>query len=91
VNPLSLPQIFKTAKKTDRVDADMTALKNNLYALFRQWLVQVDKGFVIERLDRALEHPRLPPEARTPKVAPSWYIQYPKVAFDIPKNAYIDP
>jgi transposase len=107
VNPLSLSQIFKTAKKTDRVDAkkladclkrhleskdpedgfpevtvadedtqrlrmlisqyqrvnaDMTALKNNLYALFRQWLVQVDKGFVIERLDRALEHPRLPPE-----------------------------
>jgi transposase len=45
-----------------RVNADMTALKNNLYSLFRQWLVQVDKGFVIERLDSYLEHPRLPPE-----------------------------
>ena len=107
VNPLRLPQIFMTAKKTDsidakkladclkqhldsndpndgfpevtvadedtqrlrmlisqyqRVNADMTALKNNLYALFRQWLVQVDKGFVIERLDSYLKHPRLPPE-----------------------------
>lgn len=107
VNPLSLPQIFMTAKKTDKVDAkkladclkrhleskdpddgfpevtvadedtqrlrmlisqyqrvnaDMTALKNNLYSLFRQWLVQVDKGFVIERMDSYLEHPRLPPE-----------------------------
>lgn len=107
VNPLSLPQIFMTAKKTDRIDAkkladclkqhlenndpndgfpevtvadkdtqrlrmlisqyqrvnaDMTALKNNLYALFRQWLVQVDKGCIVERLDSSLEHPRLPPE-----------------------------
>ncbi len=107
VNPLSMPQIFMTAKKTDvidakkladclkqhlenkdpndgfpevtvadedtqrlrmlisqyqRVNAEMTALKNNLYALFRQWLVQVDKGCIIERLDNYLEHPRLPPE-----------------------------
>jgi transposase len=107
VNPLNLPQIFMTAKKTDKVDAkkladclkrhlenkdpddgfpevcvadkdtqrlrmlisqyqrvnaDLTALKNNLYSLFRQWLVQVDKGFIIERLDSYLEHPRLPPE-----------------------------
>ncbi len=107
VNPLSMPQIFMTAKKTDvidakkladclkqhlenkdpndgfpevtvadedtqrlrmlisqyqRVNAEMTALKNNLYSLFRQWLVQVDKGFIIDRLDNYLEHPRLPPE-----------------------------
>jgi len=46
-----------------RVTAQMTALKNNLHALFRQWLVQTDKGLIIEKLEDYLKHPRLPPEA----------------------------
>lgn len=107
VNPLSMPQIYLSAKKTDHVDAkkladclkqhlegndpqdgfpevyvadvdtqrlrmlisqyqrigsEITAIKNNLYATFRQWLVQVDKGLVLEHLDTYLTHPRLPPE-----------------------------
>jgi transposase len=107
VNPLAMPQIFLSAKKTDHVDAkkladclkwhlegndphdgfpevyvadadtqrlrmlisqyqrlnsEITALKNNLYATFRQWLVHVDKGLVMEELDSYLKHPRLPPE-----------------------------
>ncbi len=46
-----------------RVTAEMTALKNNLHALFRQWLVHTDKGMIIEKLEDYLKHPRLPPEA----------------------------
>jgi transposase len=109
VNPLQMPQIFLTAKKTDKVDAkkladalkrhvesgdagdllpevyiadpeaqrlrmlvaqyqrvtaDMTALRNNLYALFRQWLVPVEKGLVIDNLEASLAHPRVPPELK---------------------------
>lgn len=42
--------------------SQITALKNNLYAIFRQWLVHVDKGTIMEELDSYLVHPRLPPE-----------------------------
>jgi transposase len=45
-----------------RVTADMTALRNNLYSIFRQWLVRTEKGTIIENLDDYLKHPRLPPE-----------------------------
>jgi len=107
VNPLSMPQIYLSARKTDHVDAkkladclkqhlegndpddgfpevyvvdkdtqrlrmlisqyqrtnsEIVALKNNLFAIFRQWLVHVDKGLVIEEIDSYLKHPRLPPE-----------------------------
>lgn len=46
-----------------RVTAEMTALKNNLHALFRQWLAPTEKGMIIEKLEDYLTHPRLPPEA----------------------------
>ncbi|OHE76649.1 MAG: hypothetical protein A2413_03225 [Treponema sp. RIFOXYC1_FULL_61_9] len=45
-----------------RITADMTALKNNLYALFRQWLIPLEKGQVIDDLETCLAHPRVPPE-----------------------------
>jgi transposase len=45
-----------------RVNTEMTALRNNLHALFRQWLVHTEKGTIIENLDAYLKHPRLPPE-----------------------------
>jgi transposase len=109
VNPLSMPQIYRTGKKTDHIDAkkladclkahmegndpqdgfpevyvpdidsqrlrmlvtqyqhtnmEITAIRNNLYSVFRQWMVHVDKGLVIDKLEAYLSHPRLPPEVR---------------------------
>jgi transposase len=41
-----------------RATADMTAIVNNMYAIFRQYLIPVDKGKLIDQLDACLAHPR---------------------------------
>ena len=41
-----------------RATADMTSITNNLYAIFRQYLIPVDKGQIMHQLDSCLAHPR---------------------------------
>jgi transposase len=41
-----------------RATADMTAIVNNMYAIFRQYLIPVDKGKLIDQLDACLAHQR---------------------------------
>jgi transposase len=108
VDARRLPQIFMTARKTDRIDAkkladllkrhletddpddgfpevfiadvdaqklrmlvsqyehlgqEITMTINTLYALFRQWLIHVERSCVIDELDFYMANPRFPPEA----------------------------
>ena len=41
-----------------RATADMTAIVNNLYAIFRQFLIPVDKGKLMDQLENCMAHPR---------------------------------
>jgi transposase len=46
------------------ITQNLNAIRNQMYSVFRQWLVSVERGAIIDNLELYLSHPRINAEAK---------------------------